>query len=208
MVAVAEFRRNLRHVAELLPAMERATGQLGWRAEDLEEVYVSAGPGSFTGLRIGITVAKTLAMACPVRLVAVGSIEVIAANAPLEAMNVGVVLDAKRGQVFAGSFERQGERLVPTLGACLTDPRNFVAESPKPMLLLGEGVKYHGEALKAEGVQVGADSLWWPGARAVCKIGWAMGRRGECADPASLGPIYLRVPEAQELWNKRHGGMS
>ncbi len=70
-MAVAEFRRNLRHVAELLPAMDRATRQLGWRAEDLDEVYVSAGPGSFTGLRIGITVAKTLAMACSVRLVAV-----------------------------------------------------------------------------------------------------------------------------------------
>ncbi len=208
VVAVAEFRRNLRHVAELLPAMDRATAKLGWRAEDLDEVYVSAGPGSFTGLRIGITVAKTLAMACPVRLVAVGSIEVIAANAPPEAVNVGVVLDAKRKQVFAGRFQRQGERLVPTLKACLTDPSKFVAESPKPLLLLGEGVKYHGDALKAEGVEVAAESLCCPGARAVCKIGWEMGRRGEFSDPASLAPTYLRVPEAQELWNKRHGGTS
>ncbi len=208
LVAVEEFRRNLRHVAELLPAMKRATGQLGWRAEDLDEVYVSAGPGSFTGLRIGITVAKTLAMTCGVRVVAVNSTEVIAANAPAGALNIGVVLDAKRGQVFAGRFERQGGRLVTTLEACLTEPRKFVTESPKPIVLLGEGVKYHQEALKAEGVEVGAESLWWPRAQAVCKIGWAMGRKGEFADPESLGPIYLRVPEAEELWNKRHPGMS
>ena len=120
LVTVQEFRRNLRHVAELLPAMDRATGQLGWRAEDLEEVYVSAGPGSFTGLRIGITVAKTLAMACGIPVVAVGSIEVIAANAPAEAIHVGVVLDAKRGQIFGGRFERREGRLVKTLdGTCL-----------------------------------------------------------------------------------------
>ena len=205
LVAVSAFRRNLRHVAELLPAMKRATGQLGWRAEDLDEVYVSAGPGSFTGLRIGVTVAKTLAMACGVRLVAVNSIEVIAANVPAGAINVGVVLDAKRGQVFAGRFQRHDGRLVTTLEACLTEPRKFVADSPKPILLLGEGARYHQEALKAEGVEVGTESLWWPRAQAVCKIGWAMGRKGEFADPASLGPTYLRVPEAEELWNKRHG---
>jgi len=206
LLVVQEFRRNLRHVAQLLPATERATGQLGWRAEDLDQVYVSAGPGSFTGLRIGITVAKTLAMACGARIVAVGSMEVIASNAPGGAINVGVVLDAKRGQVFAARFERRDGRLVTTLEACLTEPRKFVADSPKPILLLGEGVEYHEQALKAEGVQVGPESLWWPRAQAVCKIGWAMGRKGEFADPLSLRPIYLRVPEAEELWNKRHGG--
>ncbi len=112
VVVVQEFQRNMRHVAELLPAMDRATRQLGWRAEELDEVYVSAGPGSFTGLRIGITVAKTLAMACSVRVVAVGSIAAIAANAPGDVRHVGVILDAKRGQVFAGSFERRGGDLV------------------------------------------------------------------------------------------------
>ena len=69
-------------------------------------------------------------------------------------------------------------------------------------------MKYHEEALKAKGVTVAVESLWWPGARAVCEIGWAMGLRGEFADPASLAPTYLRVPEAQELWDKRHGGLS
>ena len=204
VVAVEKFERNLRHVAELLPAAERATRQLGWVAEDLDEVYVSAGPGSFTGLRIGITVAKTLAMACGTRLVGVGSLEVIACNAPAEALNVGVVLDAKRGQVFAGRFERRDGELVTMLEACLTDPREFVAKSPKPMVLLGEGVKYHLEALEAEGVVVAEELLWWPGAEAVCKIGWAMGQRGEFTEAGSLGPRYLRVPEAEELWDKRH----
>ena len=205
-VLVAEsFERNLRHAAELLPAMQRALRRLDWQPSDLDEVYVSAGPGSFTGLRIGITVAKTLAMACGVRVVAVGSIEVIAANAPAQAKNVGVVLDAKRKQVFAGRFERQEGQLITKMSACLTDPGQFVAQSPKPILLLGEGIKYHREALQSQGVETSEEQLWWPNARAVHKIGWAMARKGDFADVQSLQPIYLRIPEAQEVWEKRQG---
>ena len=113
-------------------------------------MYVSAGPGSFTGLRIGITVAKTLGQTCGVRIVAVPSIEVIAANAPPSAINVGVVLDAKRKQVFAGRFQQRDGQVIATLQACLIEPRQFVAESAKPLLLIGEGVKYHQEALRVE----------------------------------------------------------
>ena len=205
LLAVERFERNLRHVAELLPAMERASRKLGWQAADLDEVYVSAGPGSFTGLRIGITVAKTLGQTCGVRIVAVPSIEVIAANAPPKAMNVGVVLDAKRKQVFAGRFQRQDGQLVTTLEACLIEPVRFVAESAKPLLLIGEGVKYHQEALKVEGVDVGEESLWWPKAEMVHRIGGAMAKKEKFTEPLALTPIYLRQPEAEELWIKRHG---
>ncbi|NIA07012.1 MAG: tRNA (adenosine(37)-N6)-threonylcarbamoyltransferase complex dimerization subunit type 1 TsaB [Actinobacteria bacterium] len=205
LLGVERFERSPRHVAELLPAINRETQKLGWKANDLDEVYVSAGPGSFTGLRIGITVAKTLAQACGVRIVAVPSIEVIAANAPPTAVNVGVVLDAKRKQVFAGRFVRENGRLINTLEACLIDPRQFVNESPRPLLLIGEGIKYHQEALTAEGVNIGDESLAWPRAEMMHRIGQAMADKGEFADPSTLAPIYLRRPEAEELWIKRHG---
>jgi len=204
LLAVERFQRNPRHVAELLPAIEKKTRELGWRANELEEVYVSAGPGSFTGLRIGITVAKTLAQACGARIVAVGSIEVIAANAPDEAVNVGVVLDAKRKQIFAGRFERKNGKLINTLPACLIDPGQFVKESPRPLLLIGEGIKYHQEALKGEGVSIADESLGLPRAEMVHRIGREMAKKGEYAGAAELTPIYLRLPEAEELWIKRH----
>lgn len=205
LLVFESFAGNLRHAAELLPGMERATHRLGWKPEELDEVYVSAGPGSFTGLRIGITVAKTLAQACGVRIVAVPSIAVIAGNAPAEAVNVGVVLDAKRKQVFAGRFERRNGKLTTSVPACLTDPGQFVADSPKPLLLLGEGIKYHGQAIQAREVQIADESLWWPSARVVYSLGRELAERGEFSDPDSLTPIYLRIPEAEELWNARHG---
>ena len=60
-------------------------------------------------------------------------------------------------------------------------------------------------ALKAEGVNVGDDSLAWPRAEMVHRIGRAMSNKGKFADPSTLTPIYLRRPEAEELWIKRHG---
>ncbi|MDP6174811.1 MAG: tRNA (adenosine(37)-N6)-threonylcarbamoyltransferase complex dimerization subunit type 1 TsaB [Rhodospirillales bacterium] len=205
LLAFESFERNLRHAAELLPAMERATRRLGWTPQDLDQVYVSAGPGSFTGLRIGITVAKTLAQASGLQIVAVPSIAVIAGNAPDGAVNVGVVLDAKRKQVFAGRFQRRDGKLATSLPACLTDPRQFVTESPKPLLLLGEGIKYHGPALQACDVQIADESLFWPSARVVYRLGRELAGRGKFSNPATLTPIYLRMPEAVELWNARHG---
>ncbi len=205
LLLTENFERNLRHAAELLPGMDRASRQLGWTPGELDQVYVSAGPGSFTGLRIGITVAKTLAQACAVQIVAVPSIEVIAGNAPAQALNVAVVLDAKRKQVFAGRFRRCNGKLITTLEACLTDPQQFVADCPKPLLLIGEGIKYHSRALKADGVQVADESLWRPRAEVVYGIGRDLARRGKFAAPNALTPVYLRMPEAQEVWDKRHG---
>jgi len=190
-------------VVELLPAIAKCSIHLGWKPGELDEVYISAGPGSFTGLRIAITVAKTLALACGVRLVAVPSLAVIAANAPHAAANVGVVLDAKREQVFAGLFERQTSGLVSMLDACLIDPRRFVSRSPKPLLLLGEGLRYHPEGLSSPGVELAEESLWWPNAEVVFKLGRELAKAGQFADPAGMTPIYLRVPEAEELWSKR-----
>lgn len=207
LLAVDRFDRNLRHVAELLPGVERQMTKLGWEANDLEEVYVSVGPGSFTGLRIGITVAKTLAQACGVRIAAVGSIEVIAENSPTEAENVGVVLDAKRKQIFAGRFVRKNGELSNTLEACLIDPRKFVEESPRPLVLIGEGIEYHREELEGEEVSFADESLSCPRAEMVYKIGRAKAKKGEFADASTLTPIYLRPPEAEELWIKRHASV-
>src|SRR6476660_6182130 len=101
-----EFPHGLQHAAGLIPLMDEMCQASGWTPADLRQVYVSAGPGSFTGLRIGITLAKTLAFATGARLVAVPTMRVLVENAPPEARHVIVVLDAKREQIFTARFEK------------------------------------------------------------------------------------------------------
>src|SRR5271170_4139716 len=82
VAAVERFPHGLRHAAEIVPIMDRLIRKGGWGPKDIEQIYVSAGPGSFTGLRIGITVAKTVALAGGAKIVAVPTVRVLAENAP------------------------------------------------------------------------------------------------------------------------------
>src|SRR5947209_9406441 len=91
VVAEEHFPHGLKHAAEILPMIDRLCRARGWKAADFEQLYVSAGPGSFTGLRIGITLAKTLAFAMGLKLVAVPTLRVLVENAPAEANHVIIV---------------------------------------------------------------------------------------------------------------------
>jgi tRNA threonylcarbamoyladenosine biosynthesis protein TsaB len=206
VVAEEAFPHGLKHAAELVPMMDRLCKARGWTPGDVEELYVSAGPGSFTGLRIGITVAKTMAMATGVKVVAVPSVRVLVENAPADAGHVIVVLDAKRDQIFTARFERVGDEWVEREGAHLDSLTGMLARSPRPVWLIGEGLPFHTKFLTPgeEGVAVTGDNVWRARAAAAAKIGMQMAARGEWADPVRLAPIYIRRPEAEEKWEQLH----
>jgi tRNA threonylcarbamoyladenosine biosynthesis protein TsaB len=199
VVAEEAFEHGLKHAAEILPMIDRLCQGRGWGPKDLQEVYVSAGPGSFTGLRIGITLAKTLAFAIGVKLVAVPTVRVLAENAPPQAKHVVIVLDAKRDQVFTARFERVSNEWVEREGAHLDSLTAMIQRAPKPLCLVGEGIPYHRKFIPTgeDGVVTGEES-WRARAAVVAKIGGEMARRGEFVDPFKLTPIYVRKPEAEE----------
>src|SRR5882672_6699809 len=137
-----QFPHGLQHAAGLIPLIDKLCSARRWTAADLQEVYVSAGPGSFTGLRIGITLAKTLAFAMGVKLVAVPTMRVLVENAPSEARHVIVALDAKREQIFTGRFEKVGGKWVEREGPHLDSLGAMIARAPRPVYLLGEGIPF------------------------------------------------------------------
>jgi tRNA threonylcarbamoyl adenosine modification protein YeaZ len=114
LLAEETFEHGLANAARLVVTMDALCRQQGWRPGDVNELYISIGPGSFTGLRLAVTVAKTMWLATGVRIVAVPSVRVLACNAPPEATNLIVVLDAKRGQVFTARFESHGGPICVT----------------------------------------------------------------------------------------------
>src|SRR5438874_13743504 len=84
LLAVRELPATMRHAAELMPAIRELVRAQGWQPAEIDHVYVSLGPGSFTGLRIAVAMARALAQAVGCRLVGVPSLDVIAENAPPE----------------------------------------------------------------------------------------------------------------------------
>ena len=204
VVAEATFPGGMRHAAGLLPLIDSLMRARGWRPADLAEVYVSAGPGSFTGLRIGITLAKTLAAVTGVRLVPVPTLAVIVENAPAEANHAVVLLDAKRDQTFVARFERTPAGWAEREPAHLESLAAVLARAPRPLYLLGDGIPFHRQHIPADVVLTDPAS-WPPRAAVVARLGMKVAAAGGYVDPDRLTPMYLRRAEAEEKWDAAHG---
>ncbi len=202
-----QFSKAMRHAVELMPAIRDLTRQQGWKPRDIQHVYVSAGPGSFTGIRIAVAIARTLQQALGCKLISVPTVDVLAANAPANALHLAVLLDAKRGQVYAARYQRHAGSgaLHRTHGPVLADPREFLSQAPRPLHILGEGIDYHRDAIAgSEGEIIEVDRpLWQAQAAMVHKLGWALAQSGAFIDRDLLLPIYLRKAEAEEVWEKK-----
>jgi len=206
VVAEDQFQHGLQHAAEIVSRIDRLCRDCDCLPGDLKEIYVSAGPGSFTGLRIGVTLAKTLAFATGARIVAVPTVRVLARNAPPAATDLIIVLDAKRGQIYTARFARSDDNWIEREPAHLDELAAVLRRSPRPLWLLGEGIPHHRQFLPADDVSViiTPQETWGPAAAAVAQEGVLMAARGEFVDPDRLVPIYIRKPEAQEKWEQAH----
>ncbi len=208
IVAEATFSADQRHAVELLPTIDRLCREQNVTPDQVDECYVSGGPGSFTGVRIGITAARALSLAGGVRIVRVPTLDVIAQNA-LECdpppPHLGVVLDAKRKRVFAAAYTL-GPDLYERIGApAERDPAEFFAELPRSAALMGEGVQYAVDPVKQCGLTALSEDTYRARAAIVHRLGKRRASQGDFDDARALVPIYIRRPEAEEVWEKRHG---
>jgi tRNA threonylcarbamoyladenosine biosynthesis protein TsaB len=180
------------HANRLLAAAEEALERsaVGWDA--IERLAVGVGPGSFTGLRIGIATARALAQARGLPLVGVSSLEALAhgaGGAPL----VLAVLDARRGEAFAAAWRGA----APVLAASALSPAALaerVRALPAPPLAVGDGAIRFRDPLEAAGALVppDEDGIHRLRAEPLCRLGAA----GIPTDRDALLPDYLREPDA------------
>jgi tRNA threonylcarbamoyladenosine biosynthesis protein TsaB len=208
VLAEEQFPHGLRHAAGIIPVIDRLCQHHNVNPEDLRHVYVSAGPGSFTGLRIAITLAKTLAYARGLKIVAVPTVRVLVENAPADARHAAIVLDAKRDQIYTALFERSSGDWIEREPAHLDTLAAVLARAPRPLHLLGEGIPAHACFIPDADDRIIATppESWQARAGVVAKLGMDLAERGEFSDPFRLIPIYIRLPEAEEKWLARQGG--
>jgi len=208
VAASARLSGQMNHAGELMPAVDALLKEQGWAADTLTDIFVSIGPGSFTGLRIAVTVARTLAWSVGARIVAVPTVDVLARNAlganPAPA-NLAIILDAKREQVYAAAFELHGGTYEKVIDAHLAEPGPFLDRCPQPLAVLGEGIAYHQEAIDESGATILDQGLWVPRAEHVYHAGMQTARAGAYTPGGVLLPLYIRRPEAEEKWEQLHG---
>jgi tRNA threonylcarbamoyladenosine biosynthesis protein TsaB len=202
------FSTTLRHAVELLPTVDALCREHAVRPDDVAAVHVSGGPGSFTGLRIGITFARTLALATGARIVRVPTLDVIAQNAlavdPRPPFVV-VVLDAKRRRIFSAPFALRQDAYVCMQEPAEVDPESFFAALPPGCHAVGEGIAYHQAAVDSAGLPVLPEALTRARAEVVYHLGRSRAVAGGFDDARGVVPIYIRRPEAEEVWERRQG---
>jgi tRNA threonylcarbamoyladenosine biosynthesis protein TsaB len=204
IVVEETFQHGLQNAAKIIPIMDRLVRAQNWSPNQIEQNFVSIGPGSFTGLRIGVTLAKTMALASGVKIVAVPTVCVLVENAPADASNVIIILDAKRDQIFTARFSRCDDRWIEEEPAHVDSLAEVLKRSPRPVHLLGEGIPFHRKFISDDpSVIVTSEESWRARAAIVAKIGMEMAQQGEFADPFKLTPIYIRKPEAEEKLDAR-----
>jgi tRNA threonylcarbamoyladenosine biosynthesis protein TsaB len=205
VLADKEFSAPLRHSAEIFDAIEELIAKAGRKPGDIEQVYVSIGPGSFTGLRIAVTIGKTMHLANGAKVVDVDTLDAIAENAVEcrrpEMGRIGVILDAKRGQFFAAVYERKGLELKKIDDDCIITAEEFkqrFCDKASPIWLTGEGLVYYKDKFAGEGVRFMDEKYWQPKVRVIHKLGWQKALRGEFCDALELVPKYLQRPDVRE----------
>ena len=200
----AAFDASREHATQLVVRLDEMLARRGLSAGDIRQAYVSAGPGSFTGLRVGITVVRTLAQAVAgLRCVAVPTAMAVAENArDLAWENLGVVMDAREDSIYAQLFTRRQGRIVAAAARALS-VEEFLASAPRPLMLMGEGLAYH--CLAGPDIVIADPRLHLPTAEGVWRGGRRLAAAGEFTEYHRLLPIYTRRPEAVRLWEERHG---
>lgn len=202
------FSAPMRHSAEIFTAAGQLLGRFGQKPKEIEHIYISAGPGSFTGLRIATAMAKSMHLGNGTQIVAVDTLDVIAANATdyVEKQNIPVVriatiLDAKRSQFFIAVYQYEHGNWTKKLADCLMTAGQFLDKytgTGQDMMLLGEGLVYHKDIFKAEGISFFDEQYWYPKASKVHLLGLVKALEGQFADPLTLEPMYLRRPDIRE----------
>jgi tRNA threonylcarbamoyladenosine biosynthesis protein TsaB len=205
LLAARDFDSDRRHATQLLVHLRDLLDEHGFAPGDLAEVYVSLGPGSFTGTRVGVTVARTLAQALDaVRLVGVGSADVIAVGcAQADWDHLAVCLAGKHETIHATLFSRD-ESGQPTpgrvLGICTLE--ELARATPPGTRLVGEGLNYLADPEQADRLPAAWNT---PRVEPLWQVARARARAGGFSEPARVLPIYPRKAEAVRLWELRHG---
>lgn len=204
---LAEYTINMgmTHSEGLLPQLEQLLARTGTAKKDIGLLAVSMGPGSFTGLRIGLATAEAMAYSWQCCLHGVDTLKALAYNVPLEGMVLSPVLDAQKGNFYQALYRWQNgslQELEPVQVVSGGRALERIALKGSPALLLGECGRLVQKGLP-EGVQAAPQALRMPRASSVALA--ALDEFDPEADKRIFGlePYYIRRSEAEELWEKK-----
>ena len=198
--ALYELGIRRTHSERLLKAIQCILEDTAFTLRDIQGIAVSIGPGSFTGIRIGLSTAKGLCFANNLPLAAVCTLDAMASRFPFSRVPVCPMLDARKKEVYTALYDMKTEQPVPVLNPRVIGPDEFLEDISEPTLFLGNGALLYQERIVrklGDGALFPPVHLSQPSSAAVARLGLGMLQKGEQANLYEIEPIYLRMSEAQ-----------
>jgi len=192
---VAEYLLDvsITHSERLLGAIDSVIADAGWSPRDLQGLAVAVGPGSFTGLRVGISTVKGLALALDVPVTAVPTLDAMAAAVPWASLPVCPVLHARRNEVYAALYRWNGEGFGRQSDYMALAPDALAARLVEPTILVGDAA----DVVRSAHARRLPPPRRVPSPACVAILGRARLALGETVSAAALTPFYLRPSEAE-----------
>ena len=140
IIITRDFGAGMQHGKELIPAIRITLHEIGWKPGDIDLIAVDVGPGSYTGLRVGVTCAKTLAYALNKPVIDVPIFDIIAENYAIGSIPICPILDAKRNHVYACIYKLEGIQRKRLSEFLMIQPEKLLPILPRPVIVFGDGV--------------------------------------------------------------------
>ena len=200
---LGEWNLNVRrtHAGRLLPGIQHLLHETGIEVGQIDGFAVATGPGSFTGLRIALTTAKTLALVTGKPLVGIPTLDVLAENVLFAEGLVCPVLDARKGEIFAALYKSASGGTLDRLTDYLSVPPESLSQIIRgPVLLLGDAVPVYGERLRRQcphPITFASPESHYPRASVLCRLAMTRLSEGEHNHPRDLRAMYARASDAE-----------
>ncbi|MBD3184362.1 tRNA (adenosine(37)-N6)-threonylcarbamoyltransferase complex dimerization subunit type 1 TsaB [Candidatus Poribacteria bacterium] len=199
---ISEYTLNVKttHTARLMPALDLILRDSKIDKKQLEGIAVSIGPGSFTGLRIGLATAKGLAIGLDVPMAGIPTLEALASNIPFPEYQVCPVLDAKKKEVYATIYQHVDDKLVKKIPYQVMPPSTLVNHIKEKTIFLGDALDAYRDFFTRELGKLALfapDAQRLPRAAVIAELGLARLKSGDYMDIVTSEPIYIRPSDAE-----------
>jgi tRNA threonylcarbamoyladenosine biosynthesis protein TsaB len=198
LIDEAQLSGDQRTAQVLAPTIQKLLAAADWSPKSVELVAVTVGPGSFTGLRIGVTTAKSFAYAVGADVLGINTLATIAQQATLAESPLWTIMDAQRQELFAAKFIANTKRDVDASPEVCIIPQEAWLTGLRPGdRVIGPALKRLASRLPA-GIEVLSPELWEPTAKSVGELAWKKYLAGHRDDAWTLSPNYYRPSAAEE----------
>ena len=191
---------RMTHSKRLLGSIDHIMQNCGIGWNDIDGIAISLGPGSFTGLRIGLSTAKGLAMAAGLPLIGVSSLDGLAAQLPYAGHLICSMLDARKKEVYAAFYRAEGDKTKRISDYLAVTPQKLTEQIAEPVILVGDGAELYSDFFReklGERALFAPSQLLLPKASAIGFLAISKWQSNDFLNTASAVPIYVRPSDAE-----------